>query len=35
MEFFVASDKEDAARFARINVAVPHRDFKTYFDALP
>ncbi|MBN1938095.1 MAG: pyridoxal phosphate-dependent aminotransferase [Candidatus Aminicenantes bacterium] len=35
MEFFVASDKEDASRFARINVAVPSDAFKAYFDALP
>jgi aspartate aminotransferase len=35
MEFFTATEKEDAARFARVNVAVPHEDLKTYFDALP
>ncbi len=35
MEFFTATEKEDAARFARINVAVPHGNFKTYFDPLP
>ena len=35
LEFFTATEKEDAARFARINVAVPHEAFKTYFDAMP
>ncbi len=34
MEFFTATEKEDAARFARINVAVPADAFKTYFDTL-
>jgi aspartate/methionine/tyrosine aminotransferase len=35
MEFFTAQEKVDAARFARINVAVPHDAFKAYFDKLP
>jgi aspartate/methionine/tyrosine aminotransferase len=31
--FFTATRKAEAARFARVNVAVPHADFKASFDA--
>jgi len=32
LAFFTATQKETAARFARINVSVPHHAFRTYFD---
>jgi aspartate/methionine/tyrosine aminotransferase len=32
LAFFTAMKKEEAARFARVNVSVPHHAFRTYFD---